>query len=474
MGLSRYLHAEPIRVHPKNPHYFLFQGRAIVLITSTEHYGAVLNPDFDFRVYLDTLKAAGLNLTRTVNGSYLESTNTVLWRGGDQNPLAPKPGRYLAPWQRSDVPGYVGGGNKFDLEHWDERYFSRLKAFVAAAAERGIVVEFNAFYVMYSEGPQRGGWSLHPFHEGNNINGVGHSPWHRYNTLTDSRMVAYQTALLRRTLLELQEFDNVYYEICDEPYFSGASPSETSAWQNRMIQTFVETERHLPKKHLIAVNFANGYLPIQNLNPAISILNFHYSSPPAVVPMNWHWNRPIVFDETAGFAGHKALDRRREAWAFLLSGGAGYDNLDPSFATDDPTGSGRVAQADGTYDCRDVRSQLGILKRFMDGLDLVHFRPNPQLLQTWVGSASETWYGMEHPDKAYVVYFKGGEAPRKTSFAMDVPKGRWRIRWFTPRDGNLQENPSALESSGVWLGETPAFTEDLVLWLTRLETKRGF
>ena len=34
---------EPIRFHRKNPHYFLFRGKAIALITSGEHYGAVLN-----------------------------------------------------------------------------------------------------------------------------------------------------------------------------------------------------------------------------------------------------------------------------------------------------------------------------------------------------------------------------------------------------------------------------------------------
>ena len=29
----------PIRLHPENPHYFLFRGRPTVLITSGEHYG---------------------------------------------------------------------------------------------------------------------------------------------------------------------------------------------------------------------------------------------------------------------------------------------------------------------------------------------------------------------------------------------------------------------------------------------------
>ena len=34
------LKAEPIKLHPSNPHYFLFNGQPTVLITSAEHYGA--------------------------------------------------------------------------------------------------------------------------------------------------------------------------------------------------------------------------------------------------------------------------------------------------------------------------------------------------------------------------------------------------------------------------------------------------
>src|SRR5262245_11031978 len=35
--------AEPLALHPDNPHYFLFRGKPTILITSGEHYGAVLN-----------------------------------------------------------------------------------------------------------------------------------------------------------------------------------------------------------------------------------------------------------------------------------------------------------------------------------------------------------------------------------------------------------------------------------------------
>ena len=48
--------AEPIRLHPENPHYFLWRDKPTVLIGSGEHYGAVINLDFDYLKYLETLK----------------------------------------------------------------------------------------------------------------------------------------------------------------------------------------------------------------------------------------------------------------------------------------------------------------------------------------------------------------------------------------------------------------------------------
>jgi len=61
---------KPIQLHPDNPHYFLWRGRPTVLITSGEHYGAVLNRDFNYKKYLKTLQSYSFNLTRTFSGAY--------------------------------------------------------------------------------------------------------------------------------------------------------------------------------------------------------------------------------------------------------------------------------------------------------------------------------------------------------------------------------------------------------------------
>ena len=59
-----------------------------MVITSGEHYGAVLNLDFDYRRYFATLAKDGLNGTRIFSGTYVEtdhvfsSTTTHEWNHG--------------------------------------------------------------------------------------------------------------------------------------------------------------------------------------------------------------------------------------------------------------------------------------------------------------------------------------------------------------------------------------------------------
>lgn len=463
--LASFATAAPIRIHPENPHLFEWRGRPIVLIGSTEHYGAVLNLDFDYRTYLDTIHAAGLNLVRVVPGTTLEGPATEVWRGGDQNTMAPRPGRYIAPWARSDRPGYAGGGNKFDLDRWDGAFFARLKDFVHLAAERGIVVEITLLYVLYGEGPDNGNWSLHPLNAANNVNGVGRGDWHRYNTLDDPALVARQEAVIRQLVTALNPFDNVVYEICDEPYLSGASPAETEAWQNRMLDAFDGVRRKLPNRQLVAVNPANLYAKVDRVHPAVDWLNFHYASPPAAAPMNHHLHKPLGFDETPGNQGTNALPRRREAWAWLLSGGALYNNLDPSFATDDATGSGRVKQPDGTFDGRAVRAQLKVLRDFMSSLDLVRMRPTETFLQHRPQTA-KIGYVLAAAGRQYAVYVPRGGRPAR--FVADLPTGEWRAEWIAPADGRVLANESFRHEGGPRLLESPNVAEDVAFRLTKL------
>jgi len=67
------------------------------------------------------------------------------------------------------------------------------------------------------------------------------------------------------------------------------------------VATIVEAESSLPKKHLIAQGFSNSNAAIADLNPHISVLNFHGTAPDAV-RLNYHLNKVIALDETGGSA----------------------------------------------------------------------------------------------------------------------------------------------------------------------------
>ena len=156
---------QPLSLHPKNRHYFLFRGKPAILVGSGV-YGAVVHRDFDYVVYLNELRRLGLNQTRLFTGSYVARSSS----GGEQyaDSLVPRD-RLLAPWARSDTPGYALGGNKFDLERWDPEYFTRLRHFVAEAGKRGIVVEVVFFSANYGDW----NWTASPLHADSNVNGVG-------------------------------------------------------------------------------------------------------------------------------------------------------------------------------------------------------------------------------------------------------------------------------------------------------------
>src|SRR3954464_14469768 len=104
--------ADPSKLHPHTPHSFAFRGKPAILLTSGEHYGAVLNKDFDYVRYLDELKRCGFNLTRTFSGTYFEVPGSF---GIVDNTLGPGAAAYVGPWPRSSQAGAADGGNKFDL-----------------------------------------------------------------------------------------------------------------------------------------------------------------------------------------------------------------------------------------------------------------------------------------------------------------------------------------------------------------------
>ena len=444
--------ADPLALHPENPHYFLWQGKPAVLIGSGEHYGAVLNLDFDYAKYLEALAASGMNLTRTFPGCYVEPQGAFKI---EKNTLAPAPGRLICPWARSAEPGYVNGGNKFDLTKWDDAFFARLKDFMAQAEKRGVIVEMNFFTPMYEQMQ----WDYSPMNARNNVNGIGQAGKHEVYTLDkEPVLLALQIAMTRKIVTELNGFDNVYFEVMNEPYFGGV----TQAWHDRIAETIVETEMALPKKHLISWNVANGAKPAGKPHPAISILNFHYANPPEAVAQNYALNLPIGENET-GFKGTGDDHYRMEAWEFMLAGGALFNHLDYSFCAGSEDGTFPVKEPTPGGGGVALRKSFHFLRTFLERFDLPKMKPAPKLIRQ---GAPEHWRALGDGATRFALYAKGA-APAEIVFAL--PDGRWRQRWFDALSGRLLLEDTVEAKDGTAILQMPDCCSEVALDLAPAE-----
>ncbi len=475
-SLSAQAPVEPIRLDPHNPHYFQYSGKTIALITSGEHYGSVMNADFDYHKYLATLQAEGMNYTRLFGGSYVEVPQTSF--GIRRNTLAPKSGRLILPWARSGESGYAGGGNKFDLEKWDQEYFQRFHDFLGEAERRGVIVEISLFSSQYGDVQ----WAVSPFNAANNVNRTDAVDRKQINTLENGNVLAVQERYVRKLVNEANAFSNVIYELQNEPWSDRpvladvvnpylfepgrdqypnsieVADDGSIAWQTRVAQWITDEESGKPIRHLIAQNYSNFRLPVRRLIEGVSIVNFHYAYPDAAT-LNYGLHKAIAYDET-GFLGRGDDVYRRQAWNFMLAGGSSFDGLDYSFTaghedgTDtEPNGPGGGSPA--------LRKQLGILQKFLSGLPLEEMAPDAVVVNHAEGVFARA---MSSPRGVYAVYLDGNGP---SHLMLRLPSGNYNGEWLNTVTGEATAVMN-LKCAGVHCSlDSPAFENGIALRLMR-------
>jgi hypothetical protein len=464
--------ADPIRLHPRNSHYFVFRGKPAVLITSGEHYGSVLNPDFDYERYLATLEADGLNYTRLFGGSYVEVPAKSF--GILRNDLAPAKGKFLAPWARSSVGGYAGGGNKFDLEQWNPEYFRRLHDFLSEASKRGIVVELTLFSSQYGEMQ----WNVSPFNPSNNVNHIEALDWKKLETLENGNILKYQESYTRKLVREANAFDNVIFEIQNEPWSDRPVTSAlinpylfppvrdkypnsvdladdlSLAWQAKVSEWISSEEGDLSTRHLIAQNYSNFRYPVKTLVPGVSIVNFHYAYPEAALE-NYGLGKAIGYDET-GFLGRDDDLYRRQAWNFMLSGGGVFDGLDYSFSVGHEDGNDLRPNGPGGGSPT-LRRDLRVLSDFLQEFTLIDMKPDFNIVKHAPGA---TAHALSKPGREYAIYFDG-HGPAEIDF--ELPAGHYSAVWVNVKTGDEESPENFQHEGGLKVLRTPQFTNGIAL-----------
>jgi hypothetical protein len=480
----------PIRIHPDNPQYFLFRGKPLVLVTATEHYGSVLNRAFAYKKYLADLARQRMTLTRTF----------LLYRElqtprNPSSPCKPESPDYLAPYPRTGPAKALDGEPVYDLDRWNPEYFARLRRFLRQASRRSIVVELTLFSHQYTDIL----WGLNPLHQKNNRQGVGKGPWPEFVTLQDKQLVERQTAYVRKIIQETCAFDNVYYEICNEPAGGGAKHAPlpmVDAWLAAMARVVrAELKKH-GKNHLVfgAQAFDVGKLrqdfEATMAGPLWDAVNVHPHQYLFWKARNYHMGgfmakdltlapvrdfclalhgqpKPVILDEDntaslyrdpAGWTIH-----RKRAWTAVLSG-AHYDYIDFSITVGSEAGTPASR--------RGIRAWMKHLSLFIHSFDFIHARPLPK----WVTGHPKNLLAsvLAVPGKDYAAYLADlreltdpdAGNPSAGKISLELPAGQFLVRLYSPRTGEYSPALTVAGGKPVTL-DLPSFRHDLVIRATK-------
>jgi hypothetical protein len=343
-----------------------------------------------------------------------------------------------------------------------------------AASQRGIVVEVTFFTSTYTDKE----WAVHPFNGKNNGGAAGPVDFRKLNTLDNGGTLKFQEALVRKLVRELNGFDNLIFEIQNEPWAdrtvvadvinpylpAGAkekwpntadlADEASLAWQQRVAEWVAAEESRLPSRHLLAQNVCNFRYPVRSVARGVSIINFHYAYPEAAL-WNLHHGKAIACDET-GFMGTADRHYRMQAWRFLLSGGAIYNNLDYSFSTGFEDGTDVQSKSPGGGSVA-LRKQLGVMKRFFEALPFLEMKPDFQVVRAAPGVWTQAF---SKPGSVYAIHISG-KSPAELSLELPAA-GTWSAEWVDTKTG--ASTPASLRAGRV---TTPAFDEDVVLRAVR-------
>jgi Family of unknown function (DUF6298)/Cellulase (glycosyl hydrolase family 5) len=482
---------DAVKIAPDNPKYLWFRGKPLVLISASEHYGSVINRPFDYEKYLADAAEHKMTMTRTfLLYRELQSARNP------SSPCKPESPDYISPFVRSGPAKALDGEPTYDLDKWNPEYFERLHRFLDLASQKGIVVALTVFSNTYSNET----WALNPFRAENNQQHVGAIAWQDYISLKDPELVRRQSDYARKVIQETAGYDNVYYEICNEPgggLAGHASPADVDAWQEQMAHVLRDEMRRLNRPHLLSgqqafmygaknafpmdATFAGKTFDIVNDHPLPNTLfdgrvyemgNFMSKElmldqvasfcrdadvrpKPTVIDED---NTASMYRDTTGWTIH-----RKRAWTALLSR-CHYDYIDFSITV----GSERGTAASQ----RGIRTWMQYLSEFMSSFDFTHAKLAPD----WVATYPQhlTVSSLSSGERDYVAYLAdsrevgdpaSGEAIGG-SVSLSLPPGSYDVRLYSPVTG--QYSPAIeFKGGGKSALMLPAFKEDIVIRATR-------
>jgi len=413
------------------------------------------------------------------------------------SPIKPESVHYVSPWPRAGPGNACDGEPKYDLNQWNPEYFDRLHRFLNKASDLGIIVELTLFSNTYGDSV----WALNPLKAENNIQGIGAGSWHDYNSRKDSRLLARQMAYARKIVEETSIYDNVYFDICNEPgggFPDHASPTDIDTWQNTIIEVVRGELHRRGRHHLIFGNQAFSYTPKfhQELDASFKSMSFDainmHPLPDTILSgrayqlgnfmskelqlaefaafnkATQQFVKPAVHDEDnvasiytneEGWTIH-----RKRAWTAIL-GQTHYDFIDFSITPGNETGTPNSN--------RKIRTWMKTLSEFIHSFDFIHAKPSHDWLIVHAGHVVST--ALAKPAQDYIAYLADGRQvpdpnvglPIEGHLTLHLPEGEYLVRFFSPKGGEYSPGVKIIGGDSVNL-EVGPFMHDIALRVTRI------
>jgi hypothetical protein len=319
-------------------------------------------------------------------------------------------------------------------------------------------------------------WMAQPLNHANNIQGIGSLEYKLFTTLADKPLVDVQTKYVRKIASALIDFDNVIYDISDEPEMEGQN---SWPWNSALLDALIAVDQH---KHIYGET-AHSATPDFTKDSRTSWIPTEYISPmERTLDENYGDDKPIIDVETAWYPlwyGPTPVEETRvEGWYAMVGGLAGMIHLNGDFSTSNPSGQGTSTQ-------KEILPQKRALMMFMHSLDFLQMKKYTDFR---VGDAKVLARGIAEPGKQYALYLFHGsrkwedwsQGPTATRFnisanwftdrvALDVPTGAYRVEWVNPASGAVIESSTLDCRGGETALETPRYYVDIALPMKRSE-----
>lgn len=500
IALTSLVSGAPVRIDPQNPHYFSYQGKPLVLVTSDHTWFALTAADFDYVKFLDALAANGNNFTRIYPGAHPVN-------------YANQP--RIFPWARN-------ADGRYDLDKWNPVYFERLHALMKHAQEKEVIVDICLFNGWGTDEKKtyQWRWEWSPLNDANNVqDGIGIKRDHQC-TLEEPALVAYQKAYVRKLITELNLYDNLIYDVADEPdFFNAIDDKKVNPWIDAMMGEIIRTEENLPQRHLIAETYHRSledHGKKWGADPRTSWISVEYTAGLEALAAQYAHRKPYVLIETTtpilnplGFWGIEyGVDASRvHAWPFMVAGGAGCLEFNDDFDSQAPAGRERTAQ---------ILRQRGILRRFIESFDFVRMSrftgfsgieksplrdksgtSGPNQGGLTVEELNRAWAtAMAQPGRQYALYVShsyvstatartgpAGGGPgcykvlpgnyREEITLKDVPANSYRVEWINPESGAVIHSARIMHPGGNLTLKTPDYKIDIALRMKAINKEQG-